>query len=107
MYRNALFFADRLRSCIWALLPDATGVPKKGSAVPFAGMAKRATDLEVTSTGDLLYIDQSVDTIRRIRYTPLNTAPNAIATASVTSGTAPLAVTFSGPASTDADAATR
>ena len=40
MYRNALFFADRLRSCIWALLPDASGVPKKGSVVPFAGMAE-------------------------------------------------------------------
>ena len=58
MYRNALFFADRLRSCIWALLPDANGVPKKGGVVPFAGMAMRATDLEVTPQGDLLYIDQ-------------------------------------------------
>ncbi len=104
MYRNALFFADRLRSCIWALLPDANGVPKKGSVVPFAGMAKRATDLEVTPQGDLLYIDQSVDTIRRIRYTPPNNAPTAVATASVTSGNAPLAVTFSGLGSTDPDA---
>ena len=103
MYRNALFFADRLRSCIWALLPDATGIPKKGSVVPFAGMAKRATDLEVTPQGDLLYIDQSVDQIRRIRYTPPNNAPVAVATASATSGNAPLAVTFSGLASTDAD----
>ena len=103
MYRNALFFADRLRSCIWALLPDTTGIPKKGSVVPFAGMAKRATDLEVTPAGDLLYIDQSADSIRRIRYTPPNSAPVAVATANVTSGTAPLAVTFSGLGSTDAD----
>ena len=103
MYRNALFFADRLRSCIWALLPDATGIPKKGSVVPFAGMAMRATDLEVTPTGDLLYIDQSVDTIRRIRYTLGNNAPVAAATANVTSGVTPLQVTFSGLGSTDPD----
>ena len=32
MYRNALFFADRLRSCIWALLPDpATGCPRRAA----------------------------------------------------------------------------
>ena len=103
MYRNALFFADRLRSCIWALLPDATGIPKKGSVVPFAGMAMRATDLEVTPQGDLLYIDQGADTVQRIRYTLVNHAPMAVATANVTSGVAPLAVTFNGAGSTDAD----
>jgi glucose/arabinose dehydrogenase len=101
MYRNALFFADRLRSCIWALLPDASGIPKKGSVVPFAGMAKRATDLEVTPQGDLLYIDQGADTVQRIRYT--NNAPTAVATANVTSGAAPLAVTFDGSGSTDVE----
>ena len=103
IYRNALFFADRLRSCIWALLPDATGIPKKGSVVPFAGMAMRATDLEVTPTGDLLYIDQKVDTVRRIRYMLGNNAPTAVATANVTSGGNPLTVTFSGLGSTDPD----
>ena len=103
MYRNALFFADRLRSCIWALLPDASGIPKKGSVVPFAGMAKRATDLEVTQQGDLLYIDQGADTVQRIRYTLANHAPKAVATANVTSGVAPLAVTFNGSGSSDSD----
>ncbi|HZO58093.1 MAG TPA: PQQ-dependent sugar dehydrogenase [Solirubrobacterales bacterium] len=103
MYRNALFFADRLRNCIWALLPDANGIPKKGGVVPFAGMAMRATDLEVTPSGDLLYIDQSTDTIQRIRYTVVNQAPVAVPSANVTSGKAPLAVTFSGLGSTDAN----
>ena len=37
----------------------------------------------------------------------VNAAPNAVATANATSGTAPLAVTFNGSASTDADGATR
>ena len=103
-YRNALFFADRLRSCIWALMPDANGIPKKDGVVPFAGMAMRATDLEVTPTGDLLYIDQSTDTIKRIRYTVANKAPKAVATANVTSGDAPLQVTFNGLGSSDPDA---
>lgn len=103
IYRNALFFADRLRNCIWALMPDATGIPKKGSVVPFAGMAMRATDLEVTPTGDLLYIDQKVDTVQRIRYTLGNNAPVAVATANVTSGITPLQVAFSGLGSTDPD----
>ena len=73
MYRNALFFADRLRSCIWAMLPDpATGLPKKGSVIPFLGTdcpaadcATRATDIEVAPNGDLLYIDQRADAVRR------------------------------------------
>jgi glucose/arabinose dehydrogenase/PKD repeat protein len=103
IYRKALFFADRLRSCIWALLPDANGIPKKGAVVPFAGMAMRATDLEVTPTGDLLYIDQRVDAIQRIRYTLGNNPPVAAATASVSSGVMPLQVTFSGLGSTDPD----
>jgi glucose/arabinose dehydrogenase len=103
MYRNALFFADRMRSCIWAILPDAGGIPKKGSVVPFAGFAARATDLEVTPTGDMLYIDQSTDTIKRIRYTVVNQPPHAVAAASAVSGKAPLQVTFSGLGSTDAN----
>ena len=72
MYRNALFFADRLRSCIWALLPDASGIPKKGSVVPFAGMAKRATDLEVTPPATCCTSTSGVDTVQRIRYTLAN-----------------------------------
>ncbi len=105
MYRNALFFADRLRSCIWALLPDASsgGVPKKGNVVPFAGMATRATDLEVTPQGDLLYIDQRDDIVRRIRYIVANTPPVADATSDVAGGPNPLTVKFSGLGSTDAD----
>ena len=75
MYRNALFFADRLRSCIWALLPGpATGLPKKGSVIPFAGLALRATDLEVTPQGDLLYVDQRNDVVQRISYLVANQA---------------------------------
>jgi PKD repeat protein len=102
MYRNALFFADRLRSCIWVMLAGSDGLPKKG-AIPFAGMALRATDLEVTPLGDLLYVDQRNDVVQRIRYNVANTPPTAVATATPTTGTMPLRVTFSGLGSTDPD----
>src|SRR6185436_5127912 len=103
MYNKALFFADRLRSCIWALLPGSDGLPKRGSVVPFAGMAMRATDLEVSPQGDLLYIDQTSDVVQRIRYNVANQLPTAVATATPGSGSSPLAVTFSGLSSTDPD----
>ena len=112
IYRNALFFADRLRSCIWVMLPDpATGLPKKGSVIPFLGTdcqasacATRATDLEIAPGGDLLYIDQRSDVVQRIRYTVANQLPTAVATATPASGVMPLDVKFSGLGSTDPDA---
>jgi hypothetical protein len=63
----------------------------------------RATDLEVTSTGDLLYIDQSSDVVQRIHYTnpEPNQPPTAVATADALSGEAPVTVTFDGTGSTD------
>jgi glucose/arabinose dehydrogenase/PKD repeat protein len=103
MYNKALFFADRLRSCIWALLPGSDGLPKRGSVVPFAGMADRATDLEVTPQGDLLYIDQRNDVVQRIRYNVANQLPTAVATATPVTGVNPLTVNFSGLGSTDPD----
>jgi glucose/arabinose dehydrogenase/PKD repeat protein len=111
IYRNALFFADRLRSCIWALLADpATGLPKGANVIPFLGTdcpdaacANRATDLEVTPQGDLLYIDQRTDVVQRIRYNVANKLPIAAATATPTSGVMPLTVKFSALGSTDPD----
>ncbi|MGH2980076.1 MAG: PQQ-dependent sugar dehydrogenase [Solirubrobacterales bacterium] len=103
MYSRALFFADRLRSCIWALLPGADGLPQKGNVIPFAGLAMRATDLEVTPEGDLLYVDQRNDVVQRIRYTVANQPPTAVATATPVNGVMPLEVTFSGLGSTDPD----
>jgi glucose/arabinose dehydrogenase/PKD repeat protein len=103
MYSKALFFADRLRSCIWALLPGADGLPKRGSVIPFAGLAMRATDLEVSPQGDLLYIDQRDDLVQRIRYTVANQPPTAVATATPATGVNPLTVKFSGLGSTDPD----
>jgi PKD repeat protein len=67
-------------------------------------MALRATDLEVTPQGDLLYVDQRDDVVQRIRYNVANQPPTAVATSDVTTGPSPLKVNFSGLGSTDPDA---
>ena len=82
--------------------PTRPACPRRATSCR-SGHGQPGDDLEVTHQGDLLYIDQSVDAIRRIRYTPPNNAPAAVATANLTSGNAPLAVTFSGLGSTDAE----
>jgi glucose/arabinose dehydrogenase/PKD repeat protein len=104
-YRNSLFFADRLRDCIYALLPGSDGLPERGNVVLFASQAMRPIDLELTSGGDLLYIDQDTDAVHRIRYVgnPANRAPTAVAAADAVSGPAPLTVRLDGTQSTDPD----
>ena len=104
-YRKALFFGDRIRDCIFALLPGSDGLPERGNVMLFASDAFHAIDLEVTSTGDLLYVDQELDSIHRIRYVgnPANRAPTAVAAADRVSGPAPLTVRLDGTKSTDPD----
>ena len=67
-YRKALFFADRLRDCIYALLPGSDGLPERGNVILFASEATRAMDLEVMANGDLLYVDQAADAVHSIKY---------------------------------------
>ena len=38
-YQGALFFADYTRDCIWAMLPDATGVPDANNRLTFVAAA--------------------------------------------------------------------
>ena len=104
-YRKALFFADRLRDCIYALLPGSDGLPERGNVTLFASEAQRAMDLEVLPGGDLLYVDQSNDALHRISYVgnPANQAPTAVAAADTTSGNAPLTVRLNATGSTDPD----
>ena len=68
-YRNALFFADRLRGCMYAMLAGSDGVPSRGRVIAFAQGAESAIDIEVAPNGDLLYVDQSADAVRRIAWT--------------------------------------
>ena len=97
-YHGALFFADYSRDCIWAMLP-AGGVPDANNRLTFVAGASNPVQLTIGPGGDLFYVDLNGGRIMRVQYK----APDAVATATPTSGAAPLTVTFSGTASTDPD----
>jgi PKD repeat protein len=103
-YDGALFFADYSRDCIWAMPAGADGRPAPGLVRPFVAAAANPVNLQVGPGGDLFYVDFDGGTVRRIRYQASNQAPVAEATATPTSGAAPLTVSFDGSASRDPDA---
>ena len=65
--------------------------------------AANPVNLEIGPGGNLFYVDFDGGTIRRIRYTSANQPPVADATATPTSGPAPLTVAFDGSGSSDPD----
>jgi glucose/arabinose dehydrogenase len=101
-YQGALFFADYNRDCIWAILADGTGVPNPNSRQTFVAAASNPVQLTIGPGGDLFYVDLDGGRIMRIQYK----GPDAVVTATPTSGSAPLFVTFSGTGSTDPDGQT-
>jgi glucose/arabinose dehydrogenase len=102
-YDGALFFADRARKCIWAMLRNGSTLPDKTRIQTFVAGAAGAVDLQVGPGGDLYYADYDAGAVKRIRYTAGNQAPTAVATASPTSGPAPLTVRFDATQSSDPD----
>jgi PKD repeat protein len=103
-YKDALFFADYSRDCIWAMLKGVDGNPAPGLIRTFVAGAANPVNLEMGPGGDLYYVDFDGGTIRRIHYTaPSNQPPTAVATATPTTGPAPLTVTFDGSSSSDPD----
>jgi glucose/arabinose dehydrogenase/PKD repeat protein len=99
-YRNALFFADYTRRCIWAVPADANGLPDMSKRRTFVAGAAQPVDVQIGPGGDLFYVDLG-GTIRRIRYFAQNQPPLAVVNATPTSGPAPLAVAFDGSGSSD------
>ena len=104
-YRNALFFADRLRECMYAMLPGPDGVPKRGRVIAFAQRAGSAIDIEVAPNGDLLYADEA-GAVRRIAWNgdSSNRPPVAMMQADTLAGSAPLTVNFTSTGTSDPDA---
>jgi PKD repeat protein len=101
-YDGALFFADYSRDCIWVMQKGSNGVPAPGLIRTFVAGAANPVNLEIGPGGDLFYADFDGGTIRRISYTPsVNQPPTAVASATPTSGSAPLTVNFNGSASSD------
>jgi glucose/arabinose dehydrogenase len=104
-YNGALFFGDHSRNCIWAMLPGGNGLPSASNLRAFVvDPNSHPVDLETDpASGDLFYANFDGGQIRRIRYLAANQPPNAVATASPTSGPAPLTVQFNGSGSSDPD----
>ena len=102
LLRNALFFADNSRDCIWAMLPTAAGgLPDPNNIVTIASPAANPVKLEAGPGGDIFYVDFDGGRIQRLASTSSNQAPTARIVANPTSGPAPLAVSFSGTTSSD------
>jgi PKD repeat protein len=102
-YNGALFFADHTRQCIWVMKAGTNGLPDPNQISAFDTPAAGPVDLEIGPGGDLFYVDYDGGTIRRIQYFSANQPPLAVATASPTSGPAPLTVNFDGTGSSDPD----
>jgi glucose/arabinose dehydrogenase len=102
-YEGGLFFADYSRDCIWFMQRGVDGHPAPGLIRTFVAGAANPVNLETGPDGDLFYVDFDGGTIRRITFTSANQPPVARATASPTTGSAPLTVAFDGSGSSDPD----
>ncbi len=101
-YQNNLFFADYVHEWIRRLTFDSGG--NVTGAQTFATNVASPVYLAQGPDGMLYYMSFTTGELRRIRYTgTLNHPPVAVATATPTSGYAPLDVQFTGSNSSDPD----
>jgi glucose/arabinose dehydrogenase len=102
-YDNALFFADYSRDCIWVMLAGAGGAPNPATVSTFIPGAANPTFIQAGPDGALYYTDFDGGRVQRVSFSTGNRAPTAAASATPTSGSAPLAVSFDGAGSSDPD----
>ncbi|MER6668684.1 PQQ-dependent sugar dehydrogenase [Amycolatopsis japonica] len=103
-YSGALFFADSSRGCIWAM-QTVDGQPNASRLVPFVTGVNVPVQVLTGPGGDLFYVALGSGELRRVSHpSGTNRPPTAVATATPSSGPAPLTVRFDGTASTDPDA---
>ncbi|HEY3258941.1 MAG TPA: PQQ-dependent sugar dehydrogenase [Pseudonocardiaceae bacterium] len=104
-YRSALFFSDYSRRCIWAMKAGADGLPDPGQIVPFVvgGMNEGPVQVVSGPGGDIFYVAMNTGELRRVSYPTGNRPPTAVASATPSSGNAPLTVQFDGTGSFDPD----
>lgn len=84
-YDGALFFADAVRGCIWAMFPGADGRPDPSTLTTFMvgnGQLYPGVDLQVGPDGALYYVDlygeeYGPGSIHRIQYFSGNQPPVA------------------------------
>ncbi|GAB3501023.1 PQQ-dependent sugar dehydrogenase [Amycolatopsis cihanbeyliensis] len=101
-YDGALFFADSSRGCIWAMQTES-GQPSPSRIVPFVTGADVPVQVLTGPGGDLFYVALGAGQLRRVSYHSGNRPPSAVATATPSSGPAPLTVQFDGTGSSDPD----
>jgi len=103
-YAGALFFADSSRGCVWAMQRGTNGQPNPATIVPFISGAATPTQLLSGPGGDLFYVALGSGELHRVSFPGgTNRPPTAVATATPSSGPAPLTVQFDGTHSTDPD----
>ena len=103
-YPDTIFFGDYAAGFIKKLRIGANG---SATAEAFA-TGWTGTDLDAAPNGDLVFADfgdgsPGTGAIKRVAYSPGNRSPVANATATPTSGSAPLAVQLSSTGSSDPD----
>jgi glucose/arabinose dehydrogenase len=98
-YKDALFFSDYSRNCVWVVYPGTNGLPDFSTRQTFLAGAAGPVFLAQGPDGALYYADLAGGTVRRVAAD--NNAPTARITATPASGVAPLTVAFSGTTSSD------
>jgi glucose/arabinose dehydrogenase len=103
-YDGALFFADASRGCIWVMKRGGGADPSPSQLSQFIGGAGQPVQVVTGPGGDIFYVDLESGQVRRVVFNGANHPPTAVISASPTTGTAPLTVSFDGSASSDLDA---
>ena len=100
-YHGALFFADYVKKCLWAMMPGANGLPDSTNIRTIA-TGVTPVDIEAAPDGRLYYVDIALGTVNRLDgFGTGNQPPIASFTATPPYGATPLAVTFDASATTD------
>ncbi len=105
-YSNALFFGDQARNCLYVMTAGANGLPDPSTTRTFIDDADNPYPVDIEAdpiSKDIFYVDIGTGTVNRISYASSNRPPIAVASATPTSGSAPLAVRLNGSASSDPD----
>ena len=67
-YQNAIFFADFIRGCLWAMLPGANGLPNPANTELVLANTAWPVDLKLGPGGDIFYVDHFDGTIHHITF---------------------------------------